>query len=168
MYDPEKQEDQEEREAHYSHSQWVLYAIFRVRKDHSLEDTSERIGVPYSTMKKYVIGRMACPVEVIKKVYLVTRHPLLKELLEPEGYELQPRGHIGACTLPTVAERINEAFAKITDLQRSYAKALSDGVIDTQEYQDLRVMRGNAKDAIEDILEAIAGIVKPGGGLKAV
>lgn len=159
MYDPDKPEDQEEREAHYSYSQWVLYTIFRARKDHSLEEISERISVPYSTMKKYAIGRMACPVDVLKKIYLATRHPLIKELLEPEGYELNPRGPVGVCKLVTVDQRIIEAYAKITDLQRAFAKAYEDGLIDSQDYQDIKVKSGNAKLAIDDIAEGIGELL---------
>ena len=160
MIDLKERDENEYGESHYQISEWVLKTIFTIRRDHSLEDISERIGVSYSTMRKYRAGKMACPVEILKKTYLATRHPLLKELLEPEGFELQPKDTAYLTLMPTVEAHIIEAFGKITDLERSYRKAIEAGQITPDDYNDIRVKRGEAIDAIHRIFERIARNMK--------
>ena len=157
-------EERDDRERHFMDSQHILYAIFRHRKDYHLEDVAERIGVPYDTLKKYVVGRMACPVEVLKKIYLATRHPLLKELLEPEGYELVPKGKCKLSLLPSVDAHVVQALGRIVDLQRSFEKYFEDKHLSAQEFQDLKVLRGETQDAINVLWHKIASMVEKNRG----
>lgn len=152
-------EERDDRERHFMDSQHILYSIFRHRKDHHLEDVSERIGVPYDTMKKYVVGRMACPVEVLKRIYLATRHPLIKELMEPEGHELVPLGNCKLALLPTVDAHVVDAFGRLVDLQRSFERYFEDKRLTAQEYRDLKVLKGEAQDAINVLWHKIASMV---------
>lgn len=153
-------DERDERESHFADSQWVLYAIFRIRKDRSLEEVSEKINVPYSTMRKYVIGKMACPVEVIKRTYAVTRHQLLKELLEPEGFELIPKGKCSLHLLPSVDAHTVDAMGKLVDLQRKFEKYFEDQRLDSQEYRDLKILKGEVADAINHLWGKIASMAE--------
>lgn len=145
--------DQDAR--HFERSHFILYAIFRYRRDHNLEDVSEQIGLPYSTMRKYVAGVMACPVEVLQKIFAATRHPLLKELLEPEGYRLCAKDEQDRPLLPTVDAHLVDAFGKVTDIDRAFKAALEDGIISRAELEDIRVKKGRAEEALNQLLAKI-------------
>jgi len=150
--------DEYEKDAykrHFQDSQHILYAVFRYRKDHTQESVAKKIKMSKNTLKNYIEGRTAAPVEVIKKIYAETRHPLIKELLEPEGFELKPKKNCKIELLPTIDHHIVQALGKIVDLERAFKKYFEDKKIDAHELQDLQVLKGQAQDAINTLFRKI-------------
>lgn len=133
----------------YDQSQHVLYHIYRYEKRRSLERDGQAIGVPLSTMDNYATGVSACPVEVFVALYELTQHPMIRDLLTPQGHELRAVEHGSLSTLPSVAEEFLEDHQAVATMCALFKQYTEDGVLDFQELRALEIAAGDVITAVQ-------------------
>lgn len=141
---------------HFAESQYVLMSMYRNPLDKKncrrMDVDAEAINVPLSTLQKYVSGVLACPVEILKKLYAHTRDPRLKKLLTPEGFRIIPEEP--HALFPTnTNSAFNEGLAQLGEFFRLYETYKNnDGMIDKNELEDLCSKGALGVDAVEEII----------------
>ena len=139
---------------HFLDSADALYLCFRTLKL-STREVAVELNINESTLHKYIMGHVACPVGVFRDIYsYAVRHKydseasILRSVLIPEGQDLVNVNPDLVITLKTVEAELIEDMQKLSDLSRIYEAAIDDGEITFHEHQQL-------KFAIEEAIAAV-------------